>query len=180
MNFPNALSLGRLLSVPVIVWLLLVEAHLPAFLIFVLAGLSDAVDGYVAKHFGMDTEIGRFLDPIADKTLLVAIYITLGHQEILPVWLVILVVSRDLLIVGGALLAYTMSQPLRPTPLLISKVNTALQITLAATVLGDIAFDAGAEAIAMILVYAVAASTVLSGAQYVGNWMRDSGTEEVR
>ena len=180
MNFPNALSLGRLLSVPVIVWLLLIEAHLPAFLIFVVAGVSDAVDGYVAKHFGLQTEIGRFLDPIADKTLLVAIYITLGHQEILPVWLVILVVSRDLLIVGGALLAYTMSQPLRPTPLLISKVNTALQISLAATVLGDIAFDAGAEAVAMVLVYAVAASTILSGAQYVGNWMRDSSTEEVR
>ena len=180
MNFPNALSLGRLLSVPVIVWLLLVEAYLPAFLIFVLAGLSDAVDGYIAKRFGMHTEIGRFLDPIADKTLLVAIYITLGHQEILPVWLVILVVSRDLLIVGGALLAYTMSQPLRPTPLLISKVNTALQIALAATVLGDIAFDVGAWDVAMVLVYAVAVSTVLSGAQYVGNWMRDSGTEGVR
>jgi len=177
-NFPNALSLGRLLSVPVIVWLLLVEAYMPAFLIFVLAGLSDAVDGYVAKHFAQHTEIGRFLDPIADKTLLVAIYITLGHQEILPVWLVILVVSRDLLIVGGALLAYTMSQTLRPTPLLISKVNTALQIALAATVLGDIAFDVGAGAVVMVLVYAVAASTILSGAQYVGNWMRDSGAEE--
>ena len=116
MNLPNALSLGRLLAVPIVVWLLLQEAYVGAFLVFVLAGVSDAVDGYLAKQFGMDTEIGRFLDPIADKTLLVSVYITLGHQEILPVWLVILVVSRDLLIVGGALLAYTMSQPMRPTP----------------------------------------------------------------
>ena len=180
MNLPNALSLGRLLAVPVIVWLLLREAYVGAFLVFALAGISDAVDGYIAKQFGMDTEIGRFLDPIADKTLLVSIYITLGHQEILPVWLVILVVSRDLLIVGGALLAYTMSQPMRPTPLFISKINTVLQISLAATVLGDVAFQAGLATPAAVLMYAVAASTALSGARYLVNWIRDSGMEPPR
>ncbi len=180
MNLPNALSLGRLLAVPIIVWLLLQEAYVGAFLIFVLAGVSDAVDGYLAKQFGMDTEIGRFLDPIADKTLLVSVYITLGHQEILPVWLVILVVSRDLLIVGGALLAYTMSQPMRPTPLFISKINTVLQISLAATALGDIAFQVGLTGLVTLLVFAVAASTTLSGARYLGNWIRDSGTEQPR
>ena len=178
MNLPNALSLGRLLAVPVIVWLLLQEAYVGAFVVFVLAGVSDAVDGYLAKQFGMDTEIGRFLDPIADKTLLVSIYITLGYQEILPVWLVILVVSRDLLIVGGALLAYTMSQPMRPTPLFISKINTVLQISLAATVLGDVAFRVGLEALATVLIYAVAATTALSGARYLVNWVRDSGMEQ--
>lgn len=180
MNLPNALSLGRLLAVPVIVWLLLQEAYVGAFVVFVLAGVSDAVDGYLAKQFGMDTEIGRFLDPIADKTLLVSIYITLGYQEILPVWLVILVVSRDLLIVGGALLAYTMSQPMRPTPLFISKINTVLQISLAATVLGDVAFRVGLEALATALIYAVAATTALSGARYLVNWVRDSGMERAR
>ncbi len=180
MNLPNALSLGRLLAVPVIVWLLLREAYVGAFLVFALAGISDAVDGYIAKQFGMDTEIGRFLDPIADKTLLVSIYITLGHQEILPVWLVILVVSRDLLIVGGALLAYTMSQPMRPTPLFISKINTVLQISLAATVLGNVAFQAGLAGLAAVLMYAVAASTALSGARYLANWIRDSGMEHPR
>ena len=180
MNLPNALSLGRLLAVPVIVWLLLREAYVGAFVVFALAGISDAIDGYIAKQFGMDTEIGRFLDPIADKTLLVSIYITLGHQEILPVWLVILVVSRDLLIVGGALLAYTMSQPMRPTPLFISKINTVLQISLAATVLGDVAFQAGLAMPAAALMYAVAASTALSGARYLVNWIRDSGMEPPR
>lgn len=180
MNLPNALSLGRLLAVPIVVWLLLQEAYVGAFLIFVLAGVSDAIDGYLAKQFGMDTEIGRFLDPIADKTLLVSIYITLGHQEMLPVWLVILVVSRDLLIVGGALLAYTMSQPMRPAPLFISKVNTVLQISLAATVLGDTAFQVGLTELVTVLVFAVAASTALSGARYLGNWMRDSSTERSR
>jgi cardiolipin synthase len=176
-NLPNALSLARLLSVPIIVWLLLVGAHTPAFIVFVMAGLSDTVDGYLAKQFDMHTEIGRYLDPIADKTLLVSIYITLGHQEVLPVWLVILVVSRDLLIVGGALLAYTVSQPMRPTPLFISKINTVLQIGLAATVLGNIAFIVGAEDVILVLIYAVAASTVLSGSLYVGNWLHDSGKE---
>ncbi len=180
MNLPNALSLGRLLAVPVIVWLLLGEAYTAAFLVFLLAGASDAVDGYLAKQFGMDTEIGRFLDPIADKTLLVSIYITLGHQGMLPVWLVILVVSRDLLIVGGALLAYAVSQPVRPAPLFISKVNTVLQISLAATVLGDTAFRVGLTGLVTVLVFAVAASTALSGARYLGNWMRDSGVERPR
>ncbi|MCE2492511.1 MAG: CDP-alcohol phosphatidyltransferase family protein [Alphaproteobacteria bacterium] len=180
MNLPNALSLGRLLAVPIVVWLLLQEAYVGAFLIFVLAGVSDAIDGYLAKQFGMDTEIGRFLDPIADKTLLVSVYITLGHQEILPVWLVILVVSRDLLIVGGALLAYTMSQPMRPTPLFISKINTVLQISLAATALGDIAFQVGLTGLVTLLVFAVAASTTLSGARYLGNWIRDSSMEQPR
>ena len=180
MNAPNALSLARLLAVPVIVWLLLVDAYAQAFWLFVLAGISDAVDGYLAKRLDMETEIGRFLDPIADKTLLVAIYITLGHQGFFPVWLVILVVSRDLLIVGGALMAYTMSQNVRPTPLLISKINTVVQITLAATVLGDTAFDVEVGDFSNILIYAVAASTILSGAQYLGNWMRDSGVEESR
>lgn len=179
MNLPNTLSLARLLAVPIIVWLLLVSAYTPAFIVFVLAGLSDTVDGYLAKRFDMHTEIGRYLDPIADKTLLVSIYITLGHQEVLPVWLVIIVVSRDLLIVGGALLAYTVSQPMRPTPSFISKINTVLQIGLAATVLGNIAFIVGAEDVIIVLVYAVAASTVLSGALYVGNWLRDSGKEEI-
>lgn len=180
MNVPNALSLARLLAVPIIVWLLLVDAYAPAFWIFAVAGISDAVDGYLAKQYGMQTEIGRFLDPIADKTLLVAIYITLGHQGSLPAWLVILVVSRDLLIVGGTLLAYTMSQPIRPRPLLISKVNTLAQIMLAATVLGDIAFQIDAADVSNVLVYAVAASTILSGAQYLGNWMRDREVEETR
>jgi cardiolipin synthase len=175
MNAANALSLARLLAVPLIVWLLVVGAHRTAFYAFVAAGVSDAIDGYLAKHFGMKSEIGRYLDPLADKTLLVAIYITLGLAGWIPAWLTILVVSRDVLIVGGALLAFAMAQKLTPSPLILSKVNTAAQIALAAGVLGNVAFDLQIDAALLPLVIVVGGTTVLSGGQYLWNWSRNLG-----
>ena len=102
MNIPNSLTLGRLVLVPLIVWLIITHQIQAAFLVFLLAGLSDAADGYLAKRYGWDSELGAYLDPIADKALLVSIYVTLGLAGHLPVWLVIAVVSRDILIVGAA------------------------------------------------------------------------------
>ena len=89
------------MSVPVIFWLLLTGRTQLAFLIFVLAGISDAVDGYLAKRFDWRTELGAYLDPLADKLLIVSIYIALGVRGELPLWLIIMVVSRDILIVAG-------------------------------------------------------------------------------
>ncbi|MDP7602480.1 MAG: CDP-alcohol phosphatidyltransferase family protein, partial [Alphaproteobacteria bacterium] len=125
MSPPNVISLGRLLSVPLTVWVILQGYFVVAFGIFVAAGVSDAVDGFLAKRFGMETELGRYLDPLADKALLVAVFITLGQMGYLPVWLVILVVSRDVLIIGGVLLTYIFFDGMRPRPVLISKINTA-------------------------------------------------------
>ena len=102
MNIPNALTLARIILVPLIVWLIISHEMATAFVLFLLAGLSDAVDGYLAKRFGWQTELGTYLDPIADKALLVSIYVTLGFTNHLPVWLVIAVVSRDILIVGAS------------------------------------------------------------------------------
>ena len=97
MTLPNIISLARLLSVPLIVWLILREAWLLAFLAFVLAGVSDAVDGLLAKRLGLATALGAYLDPIADKVLLVAIYVALGVDSKLSLWLVIVVVSLSLI-----------------------------------------------------------------------------------
>ena len=94
MNIPNALTLARIILVPLIVWLIISHEMAAAFVLFLLAGLSDAADGYLAKRFGWHTELGTYLDPIADKALLVSIYVTLGLAGHLPVWLVIAVVSR--------------------------------------------------------------------------------------
>ena len=93
-----------MIMVPVIVWLILAEQMFAAFIVFALAGISDALDGLIAKQFDLVTPLGTYLDPLADKLLLVSIYITLGIQEVLPSWLVILVVSRDVLIVGAIIL----------------------------------------------------------------------------
>ena len=179
MNLPNIISLGRLLTVPVIVWFIMQGFVEAAFWLFVVAGISDAVDGFVAKRFDMESELGRYLDPIADKTLLVAIYITLGYQGHLPTWLVILVASRDILIVGGALLSYAMASGMRPKPLTISKINTATQIVLAACILGQLGLGLSVGGLVMVLIYVTGASTVLSGALYLIDWGRlMSGMEE--
>jgi cardiolipin synthase len=173
-NLPNLISLARLLSVPLTIWLILQEDWLAAFGLFLLAGISDAIDGWVAKHYDMRTELGRFLDPLADKALLVSIYITLGMKGQIPAWLVILVVSRDVLIVGGALLAFAMASGLKIEPLLVSKANTAAQIALAAAVLGVLATGTGTMARLPIeaLMWLVGATTVLSGAGYLIHWSR--------
>jgi cardiolipin synthase len=166
--------LARLLSVPLTVWLLLVDQVVAAFWLFVAAGLSDAVDGALAKRLNASTELGRYLDPLADKALLVGVYVTLGIREHLPVWLVILVVFRDLLIVGGAVLQLLMGRATRIMPLMISKANTAAQIVLAALVLGRLALGFPPQIVIAVLIVIVAATTVLSGGTYLVEWARAS------
>lgn len=179
MKIPNLISIGRLLSVPLTIWLILDGAWTEAFALFVLAGISDAVDGYIAKRFDLRSELGAFLDPLADKALLVSIYVTLGLKGILVPWIVILVVTRDVLIVGGALLSFTMGMSFQIQPSPVSKLNTVVQIALAAVALGQLGFDIKLGwMIVTILVWAVALTTVLSGAGYLVEWARQqsSGT----
>ena len=172
MNLPNLITLGRLLSVPIAIWLVLSDALAAAFWLFVAAGLSDAVDGFIAKRFDQRSALGALLDPVADKTLLVSMYVTLGLAQHLPTWLVILVVFRDALIVGGFLLVSALGQPMRWEPLLVSKLNTALQIGLVGLVLAELGFGIGDLGLGPAPIYAVAATTVISGAGYLVRWMR--------
>ena len=97
-SIPNIITLGRILLVPIIVWAIASNQMEIAFAVFIIAGVSDAVDGYLAKRFNMTSELGALLDPLADKALLVSIYIALGIWGAVPRWIVILVVSRDLMI----------------------------------------------------------------------------------
>jgi cardiolipin synthase (CMP-forming) len=141
MSLPNIISLGRLLSVPLAIYLILINALDWAFWLFVAAGVSDALDGFIARVFRARTALGGYLDPLADKALLVSVYIALGHNGYMPVWLVILVVFRDILIVGGVLLLYTLKESFAIQPSAISKVNTAVQIAFAAVVLAYFGLD---------------------------------------
>lgn len=172
MNLPNLISLARLVAVPLIVWLILREEWLAAFWLFVAAGVSDAVDGFIAKKFGSSTVLGSFLDPLADKALIVAIYVTLGYKGHLVVWLVIMVVFRDLLIIGGALVFQAITRTLEMAPLMISKVNTVAQIVLAAVILGTDGFAVDVGVFRDLLIYLVAITTFASGAAYVVTWTR--------
>ncbi len=177
MSIPNFITLGRLLSVPLAIWLVLDGAMGFAFWIFVAAGVSDAVDGYIAKHFDQRSRLGALLDPLADKALLISMYVTLGLAEHLPSWLVILVVFRDALIIGGFLLATAVAQTMPIQPLAVSKLNTALQIALIAVVLGRLGLGVGDWGATSVLIYAVALTTVLSGGGYLVRWVRGPARE---
>ena len=172
MNIPNLISLGRLLAAPVMVWLILDARLAEAFVLFIVAGVSDAVDGFIAKRFNAETAFGKFLDPLADKALLVCVYVSLAQAGHLAIWLAIMVVFRDAVIIGGAILFHTLSHSVSMRPLRISKVNTAAQIVLAAAVLGASGFGIEGTLFINILVYAVATTTLLSGAMYVVTWGR--------
>jgi len=172
LNIPNLITLGRILLVPVVVWAIASGAMWIAFVLFVAAGVSDAVDGFLAKRFDMTTELGSYLDPLADKALIVSIYLTLGINGIIPIWLVILVVSRDILIVGGIMLSWLVGNPLKIKPLLVSKLNTVAQIVFACVVLGSLGFGIQANTLELVLMGLVAALTLLSVAAYVAEWVR--------
>lgn len=166
-NFANALTAARLVAAPVIVWLVVSEDLAAAFWLFVAAGVTDIADGYVAKHLSMSTNFGRYFDPAADKILLVSMYVSLGVAGLISVWLVALVVARDVLLVVGALIMMAIDRASAPDPLLISKINTLAQIVLAATVLFAAAHGLGWTRFTDMFALAVGATTVGSGVAYI-------------
>jgi len=158
--------------VPVVVWAIASGAMWIAFVLFLAAGVSDAVDGYLAKRFHMTTELGAYLDPLADKALIVSIYLTLGISGLIPQWLVILVVSRDIMIVGAVMLSWLVGTPVKVKPLLVSKLNTVAQIVFACVLLGTLGFDYELPTLTRVLMGVVAVLTLLSVAAYVAEWVR--------
>ena len=171
-NIPNIITLSRVACVPLVIWLILESLMLQAFWVFVAAGVSDALDGFIAKRFALETELGKYLDPLADKALLVSIFISLGLADYIPNWLVILVVFRDVAIVGGALLLETLTHSLTMRPLMISKINTVMQIVLAATVLADAGYDLALNGGMDILLAITAMTTIASGLAYAVTCIR--------
>ena len=163
----------RIAAVPLAVWLVLQGHLVGAFWVFIIAGLSDALDGFIAKRFDMETELGKYLDPIADKALLVSVYVTLGVEGHVASWLVILVVFRDVSIIGGALLFETMTHSLTMQPLTISKINTAVQITFAAAAMASIGYGLEWKGAMDLLALATAVTTVASGLGYAVAWVRN-------
>ena len=172
MSIPNLITLGRILLVPVVVWAIASNSMWIAFVLFLVAGVSDGVDGFLAKRFDMTTELGAYLDPLADKALIVSIYIALGINGDIPRWLVILVVSRDILIVGGIMLSWLMGNPLKIKPLLVSKLNTVAQIVFACVVLGSLGLQYEVGMLKSALMGLVAITTLLSVAAYLAEWVR--------
>ena len=165
-TLPNVVTFGRLCAVPLAFWMVLEHRLDVAFFLFVGAGISDAVDGWLARRYGGNA-LGAILDPVADKALLVTMYVTLAVVNVLPDWLAILVVFRDAVIVGGVILLGVLGHKVSIKPLFVSKVNTALQIVLVATALFLAGFALKVPHAVTVLVWCVAASTLASGGAYV-------------
>ena len=180
MTLPNVITLARLMSVPLAVWLLLGGHFKAGFWVILAATVSDAVDGFLARRLRMQSRLGAVLDPIADKVLLVGIFVTLGYQDYVETWLVILIVFRDLLIVGGAIVLQLLTGGLHVRPTGMSKTNTAAQMALAVLIVAQLAFTLDLSTILTYLTLIVAATTVGSGALYLVLWgQRVSGADQL-
>jgi cardiolipin synthase len=172
LSIPNLITLARILAVPVILWAITSGEMRIAFALFLAAGLSDLIDGFLAKRFGMATELGAYLDPLADKAMIISIYVALGIVEAIPRWLVILVVSRDIMIVSAVILSWLVDKPVKLKPIAVSKLNTVAQIVYATVVLAALTFGWEIPLVKGVLMGLVAALTLLSVAFYVAEWVR--------
>jgi cardiolipin synthase len=170
-QIPNFITGVRILLVPMLVWLL-VERHFAlALATFGIMGMSDGLDGFLAKRYNWKTRLGEYLDPLADKIMLVSAYVTLGFGEVVPFWLVITVVLREVVILTGAGVYHLLTHQLQMAPSLISKVNTLAQIILVLTVIFDQVIDLPSNLVSILIVLTLI-TTVASGIGYVIEWSR--------
>ena len=167
LTLPNMITLARLAAVPATIWLILHHRLDLAFLLFAAAGISDGLDGWLARATNSRSAIGALLDPVADKALLVSVYVTLAAIGVLPDWLAILVVFRDVVIVGGLLVLWMLGTKPPIKPLWISKFNTLAQLVLAAAALFVAGFQVAMAGTMTVLIWLVAATTLASGIAYV-------------
>jgi cardiolipin synthase len=165
-NLPNALTLLRILSIPLLVTTLIYGMHRAALLVFVLAAVTDALDGLIARLANMQTPLGQFLDPLADKFLLVTSYILFAVYGWVPAWLAIIIISRDLIVVVGWFLIYMIHRVTLTKPSIMGKSAIAMQLVLAAYVILKINVGPAMPDPAP-LVWATAAATIASGLHYI-------------
>jgi cardiolipin synthase len=178
LSIPNIITLARIMLVPVIIWAIASNEMEIAFAIFVIAGVSDAVDGFLAKRFNMASELGALLDPLADKALLVSIYVALGIWGAMPRWIVILVVSRDFMIVSAVIVSWLFDKPVEMKPLMVSKLNTVAQVALAALILASLGFGFKPMPYDVVLMGLVTVFTLGSVSLYLVEWIRHMSTIE--
>ncbi len=169
-QIPNLITVMRILLVWPTVMMILEQRFDWALALFFVAGASDALDGFLAKHYGWITRLGSLLDPVADKLLMVSSYTACAWIGLLPWWLALLVVARDLVIFLGAVAYYLLLHPFEGQPTWISKLNTLLQILLLLAVLWHHAFVPLPRMMLMGLIYLTSVTTVVSGLQYVTLW----------
>ena len=174
MNIPNFLSLLRIILVPVIVIFLIENEYAKALMIFIIAGLTDALDGTLARLLNKQTALGAFLDPLADKILLSTSFISLSIFGLIPGWLTVIVISRDFIILLGIMILSMMSIKYEIKPLFVSKITTALQIgtVFLALFLKSFTYDIVRHDLIIILSWLTAFFTIISGLFYIFKGIR--------
>jgi cardiolipin synthase (CMP-forming) len=169
---PNLLCVLRMLLVPLIVWLLALAEYRIALALFVVAGATDALDGFLAKRFDWRTQLGGLLDPVADKLLLSTLFITLGVLALVPLWLVVFVIARDAVIAAGALAYRGLIGPFTWRARPMSKLNTAAQLLFVLGAMTHAAYAVPQPSVLAVIGALIVATTLLSGADYVWSWGR--------
>ena len=175
---PNAISVFRIALIPPILLLVAAEQFGWALALFLVAGFSDGIDGYLAVRFDWQSRLGGLLDPAADKLLMTGMFVTLAWAEHIPVWLAAVVILRDIVIVAGALTYNFLFKPLEGEPTRISKINTALQILFVLFVLSRAGFGWPHEITITLLGAAVLVTVVISGTDYVLSWTQRARASE--
>ena len=171
-QIPNVLTVLRIILIVPFSYFLIEQSYQKAFLVFVIAGISDGVDGFLARHFNWRSRFGAIADPLADKLLLVTTYILLTWLGELPLWLVLLIFGRDLIIVFGGLLFHYKVHRFDVQPTLLGKICTFIQITYVVVLLLHLAGHAALGPLIDFGVYLVAGITLLSGLNYIHIWGR--------
>lgn len=166
MNLPNTLTILRVLLIPVFVIFIINHNYINALVTFAIAGITDGLDGLLARLTRKKTELGAYLDPIADKLLLVSAYLSLAIVEILPGWLSVIVITRDVIILLGILIIILFSRPPQIHPSFVSKMTTTFQITTVLLVLlGE--FQISFRFLIPVAIYGTTFLTILSGIHYI-------------
>lgn len=169
---PNLITAFRLTLVPILILLILYQQWGWAFALLAIAGISDGLDGFIARKFDMCSAFGAMLDPIADKILLVSLFITLALAKVIPAWLAIIIVARDMLIVAGLMISWLMARPMAVKPLFISRVNTAVQLVFIGLVLGSLAFALNPERLIALFAPLIMLLTLVTAGLYLMRWLR--------
>jgi cardiolipin synthase len=179
-QLPNLITLSRIALAPVLILLLKDQEYAASLGVFVIAGVSDGLDGFIAKRFDSVSRLGSILDPLADKILLLSSYVMLTLLGHLPFWLMLTVAFRDLLIIGGYLVYTSMVGPVQMRPSWLSKFNTFMQIALVIVILAQQALHQVYQPAVTALIYAVLLTTVVSGLHYLWIWMVIKGVEPLK
>jgi len=168
MNIPNILTLIRIILVPIFVILMMQGSFSYALAVFVIAGVTDGLDGFLARILGQQTVLGSYLDPLADKALIITSFVILATLEIIPSWLAVVVISRDCIILFGVSVLFLMSVPFEIRPTYVSKATTVLQLLTVFLVLVSKWLPGYTNPLViMTLFWSTAFLTVVSGFYYI-------------